>query len=315
MNPRPLDPEAAAFDGPLQLAQEGHHGEAVAALRRVLDGRALHKQHRAAAATALSHIARLAEAAGDLDSAEQALDEALRASPDYADLHRHKACVLLLRHKRPEARRALDQALRINPGYVAARLERALLDAREGLLGEALEALRRLGQQHPVEKPRVFRQGLKSLEQADWEEAEILLKQALQLSEPGMEVVVQQFQRLLSEGDAAAAARLVRQALRHHEGYADLHCLLGAAELEDGRADEALWSFARALELHPDYHGARVQFARALESLGDLVQAGEQIALVLQADPGNPQALSLQERWSRLRSRRRRPGVEVRKVS
>jgi tetratricopeptide (TPR) repeat protein len=315
MSPRPLEPEAAAFDGPVQLAREGHHGEAVAVLRRTLDGRALHKQHRTAAATALSQIARLAEASGDLENAEQALDEALRICPAYADLHHRRACVLMLRHNRSEARRALDQALRINPGYVAARLDRALLDAREGLLGEALEALRRLGQQHHVEKPRVFRQGLKSLEQADWEEAEILLKQALRLSEPGMEVVVQQFQRLLSEGDPAAAARLVRQALRQHEGYADLHCLLGAAELEEGRPDEALWSFARALELHPDYHAARVQFARALESLGDLVQAAEQIALVLQADPRHPQALGLQERWSRLRDRRRRSGGETRKVS
>ena len=129
-----------------------------------------------------------------------------------------------------------------------------------------------------------------------------------------MDVLVQQFQQLLSEGDPAAAARLVRQALRHHEGYADLHCLLGAAELEEGRPDEALWSFARALELHPDYHAARVQFARALEVLGDLVQAGEQIALVLQADPQHPQALRLQERWSRLRSGRRR-GQEVREAS
>ncbi len=315
MSLRPFEPEATTFEIPIQLAREGRHGEAVAGLLRALEGHALHEQHRAAATTALSHISRLAEAAGDLDSAEQALEEALRIAPDYADLHYHVACLLLLRHQRSEARDALDAALRINPDYVAARLERALLDAREGLLGEALDALRRLGQQHPVEKPRVFRQGLKSLEQADWEEAEVLLKQALQLSEPGMDVMVQQFQQLMSEGNPAAAARLARQALRHHEGYADLHGLLGAAELEEGRLDEALSSFARALELHPDYHGARVQFARTLEALGDLVQAGEQVTLVLQADPHHPQALRLQERWSRLRSRRRRPGAEVRKVA
>ncbi|TMQ64384.1 MAG: tetratricopeptide repeat protein [Candidatus Eisenbacteria bacterium] len=311
MTPRPLDDDSA-FEAPLALAREGRHGEAIHEALVALERAPAGPPRRAMVANALGQIARLAETAGDLESAEHALGEALRTAPGYADLHYQMACVLLLRQKRAEARRSLDAALRINPDYLAARLERALLDAREGLLGEALEALRRLGHQHRVERPRAFRQGLKSLEHADWEEAAMLLRQALHLTEPGSEEVAHEFQQLMEEGKTAAATRLVRDALREHDDYADLHVLLGTAELEEGRLDEALSSFARALEIHPDYHVARVQLARALEALGDVVQAGEQISLVLQAEPDHPQALQLSKRWGRLRARRRPPGSGMR---
>ena len=315
MSPRPLDPETTPFDRPLQLARDGRHVEAVAGLLEALEGRTLHPQHRAAGAGALARISRLAEAAGDLENAEHALDEALRIAPGYADLHFQLACVLLLRQERARARQTLVAALRINPGYVAARVELALLDAREGLLGEALEMLRLLGQQHRIEKPSAFREGLRSLERADWDEAEVLLKQALEVAAPGMDEVVHQFHHLMTHGDRTGAARVAREALRHHEGYADLHYLLGTAELEEGHLDDAVASFARALELQPDYHAARVQLARALEALGDVTQAGEQVELVLMRDPQHPQALQLSDRWGRLRSHRRRSAAEARKAS
>src|SRR5204863_247511 len=84
--------------------------------------------------------------------------------------------------------------------------------------------------------------------------------------------------------------------------YADLHyrrgCLLVAAhQRAEGRR-----ALDRALEINPDYHAARIVFARALESLGNLAQAGEQVALVLEADPAHAQALQLEQRWSRRRS-------------
>src|SRR6185369_8063146 len=111
------------------------------------------------------------------------------------------------------------------------------------------------------------------------------------------------------------AARCVREALHDHPGYADLHYLLGIAELDEGHLDDAISALARALELHPDYHAARVQLARALEASGDLVQAEEQVGLVLQADPQHPQALELAERWSRLHRRSGRAAVSPRKAS
>ncbi len=108
---------------------------------------------------------------------------------------------------------------------------------------------------------------------------------------------------------------MLREAVEAHPGYPDLHYLLGCSELEAGLCDDALASLARALELHPDYHTARVQLARTLEALGDLVQAGEQVALVLQEDPAHPQALELQSRWTRRRDAGSRAAALARKAS
>ena len=114
----------------------------------------------------------------------------------------------------------------------------------------------------------------------------------------------QEFHARRAQGDRAGARRVMHAALAANEDFADLHYLLGASELEDGAFDDALASFCRALELQPDYHAARVQLARTLESLGDQAQAEEQAALVLEADPNHPQALELCERWTRLQRRR-----------
>ncbi|HKQ57611.1 MAG TPA: tetratricopeptide repeat protein, partial [Candidatus Eisenbacteria bacterium] len=256
-----------------------------------------------------------AEASGDLDSAERAIDEGLRLAPRFADLHHQRACLLLVRQQRPAARTALGKALDINPRYVAARLELAMLDAREGLLGDSLAALRALEQEHRVEEPRAFQRGLKSLQRADWDEAGALLKSALRVSDPVVDRALAEHHALVAQGEPARALNALREAVSAHPGYPDLHYLLGCCELEGGLADDALASLARALELHPDFHAARVQFARALEALGDLVQAADQVGLVLREDPGHPQALELQSRWSARRDARSRSGSRAREAS
>ncbi len=309
MTPRPLKSESPDFDPFLDQARQGRHDDAVRGLVDSFGGAPLHAHVQAKAVEVLGAIARMAEAAGDLGHAELALAEAARLAPRFADVRYRLACVRLTAHKRAEARRDLGAALRLNPRYIAARVELALLDAREGMLGEALETLRQLGQEVRVPEPRLYGQGLSSLEHADWEEAGMLLRHALHLEVPGIHEVIREFHARLAHGDRSGAAELVRQSLPRHEGYADLHYLLGTAELEESLLDDAVSSLARALELHPDYHAARVQMARALEALGDMAQAEEQVALVLQADAHHPQALELRERWSRLHHHRRGAGT------
>ena len=308
MSPRPLPSENAPFEPALALAREGRLEEALDLLSATLGGSPGRGPHRGAAALAFAEVARLAEAAGDLVGATRAIDEALRLAPTYADLHHQRAGLLIRQLQRPAARKALQQALDINPRYVAARLELALLDAREGLLTESLAALRALEQERRVEEPRAFQRGLKSLARADWEEAGALLKSALRVSDPVVDRALAEYHTLVAQGEHARALHALRDAVTAHPGYPDLHYLLGCSELEAGMTDDAVASLGRALELHPDLHAARVQFARALEALGDLAQAGEQVALVLREDPAHPQALELQERWVRRRDTRGRSG-------
>ncbi|HEY6866069.1 MAG TPA: tetratricopeptide repeat protein, partial [Candidatus Eisenbacteria bacterium] len=275
MSPRPEDPPPPEFEVPLRLAREGLRDEAVAWILHAYRERKDHEPAGDAVAGALARVARMGEEAGDGTGAERAVDAALEVRPAFPDLHFLRARILLTAGRRAEARAALDAALELHPGYVAARVERALLDAREGLIGESLEALRALARECRVAEPRAFERGLACLEEADWQEAGVHLGRALQLSDPVLEARLERIRALIERGEAAAAAALVREALAARPGYPDLYFLLGSAELRQGHLDDAMASLARALELHPDFHAARIEFARALHALGDTARGLE----------------------------------------
>jgi len=133
-----------------------------------------------------------------------------------------------------------------------------------------------------------------------------LLKSALKISDPVVDRALAEYHTLVARGEHTLALHALRDAVMAHPGYPDLHYLLGCSELEAGMTDDAIASLARALELHRDLHAARVQLARALEALGDVAQAGEQVTLILKEDSAHPQALELQERWARRRDTRAR---------
>jgi tetratricopeptide (TPR) repeat protein len=297
MSPRPVDLPESEFAAAVRAAREGRIAEAMETIERLLEGSALDEARSTAAAMALAEVARQAENAGDLDRAEQALERAAALRPHYADLHFQHACVLLAQKRRPLARRALDQAIRLNPRYLAARVERALLDAREGLIVDAIGALRSLERELPPADARAFHQGLRCLEQADWDTADALIKRALQIANVELNHRLEEVRASLERGDAARAREVLSELIGRHPAYPDLHHLMGIAELALGHHDDALVALASALELNPDFHDARILLARALEGLGQTAQAGDQIALVLQHDPQNPTALELKRAW------------------
>lgn len=305
MSPRPIELPESGFEPAIRIAREGR---VAAALEWVEQAIAERDRDSAAtpAASALAEVARLAEATGELGVAERALELATSLRPRYPDLHHQLGCVRVARHRRREARRALETAIELNPRYTAARLELALLDAREGLIGEALESLRVLGRDIPLQDPSAFQQGLKRLERAEWEDAEPLLKRALAVSDPGIQDKLERFRAHLEAGEPARAVQALQDLLPRYEGYPDLHYLMGLAELKLSRYDDALASFARALELNPEFHDARVQLAQALECLGETASAADQLALVLEHDPSNHLALDLDAAWSARGAKERR---------
>jgi tetratricopeptide (TPR) repeat protein len=305
-NPRP----ESEFDGALRTAREGRFARATAQVERALGTGQPEASRRIAAVEALGQVARLAEAGDDPAGAAAALEVAVRLQPDYPDLQLRRARLLLALQRRAEARRVLDRALALNPRYTAARLERALLDASEGFIGEALESLRALGTETAVAEPGTFREGLESLARADWEEAGVLLQRALALDAPAGSGPLERARALLESGDAGGAIEVLQEAMADHAVWPDLHYLLGSAELERGQFDDALCSLAHALELNPDFHAARLQFARALEAVGGRAQAVEQVMLVLQREPADAQALELHRAWTARGRRAARPAAD-----
>lgn len=293
MSPRPLSFGGSEFEGAVGMARAGRAADAVREIERLLavsDDRETLEQR---AVPAAAEVGRVAEGAGDLPAAERAFALATRLRPKFADLQYQYGCVLARLDRRDDARRAYDRALAINPRYMAARLDRAMLDAREGLVGEALDALAALGREAKVEDREVFEQGIRHVQRADWDGAEALIRRGLNLVAPELQRRLERVQTALRDGDATLAARTLREILPRYETYPDLHDLLGLAELRLAHYDDALMCFARALELNPNFHSARAHMAGALDALGQTDEARAQIEVVLRHDPANADAAEL----------------------
>ena len=294
--PNPESPREIA----LRHAAAQQFADAVLWLERALASSDAPDQRQELAVT-LADVAAAARAAGDLAQAQRALELATRTQ-DWADLHCRLGLVLVERGRRAEARQAFDRALALNPRYRAAAVERALLDAREGRIAEAMQTLRAMASEQLAGEPGVFEQGLARLGEADFEDAAPLLHRGLEPGDDWIEAQLHAYQQLVYEGDMAGALAHVRAAALERPGYPDLHLLLGAHELQMGAVDDALESLSRALELNPEYHAARVEFARALETVGDTSQALAQLEMVLAGQPAHAEARQLHER---LAARRR----------
>jgi tetratricopeptide (TPR) repeat protein len=294
--PAPGGPRETA----LRMAEHHEFAQAVQWLERALAADAGADDRQAIAGT-LADVARLAEAAGELDVAQRALERATR-TVEWADLHCDLGCLLVRRSRRAEARIEFDRALTINPRYRTAVVERALLDAREGRIAEAMQTLRVLAAEGALAEPGTFQQGIERLGRADFEDAAPLLRRALHSGDAWLEEQLHAYQEFVYAGEHARALATLRAAAAERPAYPDLQLLLGAHELQTGAIDDALESLVHALELHPEYHAARVELARALETLGDTPQALAQLDQVLAADPSHGEARTLHERLS---SRRR----------
>jgi len=292
--PAPRPDHESPRDVALRMAGQRQYAQAVQWLARAL-AIAAGADERNSLAAALAEVARAAEAEGELDAAQRALECATRAV-DWADLFCQLGCLHARRGRRAEARAALEQALVINPRYRTAVVERALLDAREGRLAEAMQTLRALAADGVLHEPGAFQQGLERLGHAEFEDAAPLLRRALEGVDGWLEEQLRRYQERFYVGDLAGGFALLRAAVGERPGYPDLHLLLGSHERQVGALDDAIESVTRALELHPDYHAARVELARVLEAIGDTQQAIRQLELVLAHDAAHADARALHER-------------------
>lgn len=291
-----------------QLVADGRFADAVDCLARGLEAvRGPDEVQRYA--SVLGEVAGEAEAAGKLDEAVRALEIATQVV-EWADFWCQLGCLRAQRGRRAEARRAFERALAINPRYRRAAVERALLDARDGRLGEALETLRVLAGEGKLAEPHTFQQALERLGRADFEDAAPLLHEALDAGDRWLDAQMRRYQELLLVPDMQGALELLRDATRERPNYPDLYLLLGGHELQLGAHDDALESLARALELNPSFHAARIELARALEAIGQTPQALAQLDLVLGCEPTHAAARQLHDQLtSRRRSSRARAEI------
>ena len=250
-------------------------------------------------ASVLVEIAQVTGLAGDEDLSMRALDLAL-AWVDWADLRYARGVLHARRGALEAARTDLDRALAINPRYRAAALERALLDARDGRVGEAMASLRSFTEGQGDDD--TLRSALDHLRGQSVDDAAAWLRSSVGGADRELAGWLAEARAFTEAGDLMRALERLRCAVAARPGYPDLHALLGAHELRAGQIDDGIASLSDALCLNPDFHEARYELALRLEARGDREAALAEVTAILFAAPGHLGATALRDR---LTSRRR----------
>jgi tetratricopeptide (TPR) repeat protein len=296
----PSDATQQALQSAHALAAAGDYAEAVARIERLIAATAK-GEPLPAAATALSAVARAAERGGDAATARRALEAAL-ALVDWADLHLALGTLLARDGERTAARECYVRALAINPRYRAAAVELALVDARDGRVSEAVNALRALTGGASTLDAEALQRGLEHLREAAVEDAAPLLRRALAGGDEALEQLLGNAEACFAAGEVEQGLMHLRRAVAARAGYADLHAVLGSHELRAGQLDDGIATLVEALELNPDFHSARIELARGLEARGDRDAALAELGRVLEVEPAHADAVTF---LARLTVRRR----------
>ena len=231
-------------------------------------------------------LARVARMQGHLDRAGQLLRLALRDAPQFPDLHYQRGLVAGLQNDLRSSREAFEEALRLDTGYLAPALSLALLEAREGKLGDAIGSLEELSVRQPPRYETEFRQGMEKLREGSWEDAEPLLLKAFQQRMDEFDETRMRIGRLLDEGRTTEALSEAKRLAAESPDHADAHHAVGLACLGLDWWDDAMEAFGRALRVNADFHEARVYLAWVFYARGESGAAEAELDRVLARDPG-----------------------------
>src|SRR2546426_2920279 len=105
------------------------------------------------------------------------------------------------------------------------------------------------------------------------------------MSEDKASELLEEAERRLHAGDYAAAERASRQVLEAAPDSAVARSKLGVALAQQGRLDEAIAEFSKALQLHPTYASAYSNLGNAYRAKGMLPEALAAYERALAIDP------------------------------
>jgi tetratricopeptide (TPR) repeat protein len=189
--------------------------------------------------------------AGELERAEPQLRKVLDAAPGLAAAHQELGLLCLSRGRLGEARKSLERAVELEPGLTEAW--RVLYDVRaaEGDDAGAADAFRR----------------------------------ALGTSEP--DPALQKALELFAAGRLGIAEGICREYLRQRPMDVNAIRLLAEIGTKLGIIDDAINLLERCLELAPNFHVARSNYATALGRKQRFQEALEQMDRLEREQPGN----------------------------
>lgn len=237
--------------------------EAKAGLTRLLSS---HPKH--VPALQLLGLAHLSE--GDADKAIRLIKKAVSIESRNGLLHFNLSHALKAAGRLDEAEAALEQALAQMPGRPEFLYALAQLRLDRGRLEAAAEGFRQAAEAAPQRLEPRLQQGIMLLMLEHPVEAEAVLRQANAIAPDSPEVFSNLGLALVDQERWTEAEACLRQAILLRPQQPQFHNNLGLALLESGQVEKALSCFDQALVLAPGFADAQSNRSLAFYRLGRL---------------------------------------------
>jgi tetratricopeptide (TPR) repeat protein len=239
--------------------------------------------------SALQHAAALLQR--DPRLAEQQADEILHVYPRTEPARRIKATACRMQGRAEESLALLAPLAPLHSDSPSFLLEWGLALGATGRGDEALDALRRSVQLAPEHAPAWRALGDQLAVAGDETGSREAYERHFALSVRSPELV--EAANFIREGRLAKAEQIARDFLKQHPADVTGIRMLADIGMKLGRHDDASKLLERCLELAPDFHLARHNYAVSLVRQNRLDEAHEQVERLLAHDAANPNFLIL----------------------
>ncbi len=241
-------------------------------------------------------VAALREATRLLPVDAAAAERAARSVLDrYPDADPAQLVLAAARRRQGDIAAALDilrELVARQPDSADAQCEYGLALGAAGRGAEALVALRRATEIAPRHGTAWRALGDQLAAAGDAAGSEAAFARHLEVSAEHPEVI--EAARLAAAGELARAETLARELLKRHPTDVNAIRLLAEIGIRVGQFDDAQKLLERCLELAPDFHVARHNYASLLYRRQRLPEALAQVERLLAAEPNNPNFRLLQ---------------------
>ncbi|HWG45785.1 MAG TPA: tetratricopeptide repeat protein [Gemmataceae bacterium] len=232
------------------------------------------------------------QARGNLEEALGLFKEAASRDPQSAAPCNHMGSVFIQARQPNEAIVCLEEALRLDPFSSEAynNLGKAhLLHKRET---DALACFREAVHLYPDYVEALNNLSLMHIARREFDEARLLLERLVQIAPayPGALVGLSVIH--FEKGELDQALTVAQQALQLDPRLAAVQDQVGVVLLKMGRYEEAVEHFRQALQIAPQYNQANEHLGLALVALRRLDEAAVCLRRAVQLDPANGRALS-----------------------
>lgn len=229
-----------------------------------------------------------ARLAGDLETADTALQRVLEAQPEHGPSRLLAGEVHYLRQDYDQARDVLRGFIARSPGHLPAAKLYAASSLRLAEPGDAVRVLRPLAGAHDDDPQLLVLLGSALLDQGDLEAGAGYLQQAARIAPEAAGVKGSLAVGHLIAGDRDAALGELRTAVDLNPDAASLESLLIDTLVDAGQQQEALQRARALAERRPDDAAVRYLLGRTLERTGDAAAARAAYQRALELNPGYP---------------------------